>query len=299
MNEFWQRKAERRSLPPKMSDAMANGRLKVSGAAGKAGKVIRDATPEAVKNAGGLAMDRALESTIRAALGILELTTETVQEFTDAEKVLDFHRAAGRDVHCLSDLGSIELEHLDQYTRRLVLRFRSVGLVEGGAMGALTFIPVAGSVAAVGADLVVMHALSTAIATRAAHAYGIDPTSEGERHHLDRMLRRAWASQAPKATAVKSAKDAFQAGSGRVRWSKAFRDDHRIAAAMEQLMKQVGNTNHVPIEKVVAKMPAIGVVTSAGMNSAVLGSLARTSIRYGQTVHLARKHGLEPPPNLR
>ena len=64
-------------------------------------------------------------------------------------------------------------------------------------------------------------------------------------------------------------------------------------------MKQVGNTNHVPIEKVVAKMPAIGVVTSAGMNSAVLGSLARTSIRYGQTVHLARKHGLEPPPNLR
>lgn len=165
-------------------------------------------------------------------------------------------------------------------------------------MGALTFIPVAGSVAAIPADLVVMHALSTAIATQAAHAYGIEPRSDEERHHLDRMLRKAWAAQAPKAGTVKSAHDAFEAGAMRVRWSDRFRQDHRIAAALENLMKQVGNGRSVPIDKVVSKLPALAVVTSAGINSTVLGSLAKSSLRYSQTVYLSEKYGLPLPAHL-
>lgn len=165
-------------------------------------------------------------------------------------------------------------------------------------MGALTFVPVAGSVAAIGADLLVMHALSTAIATRAAHAYGIDPTSDAERHHLDRMLRKVWVSQAPGVNAVNSAHNAYQAGAGRLKWSQAFREDHRIAHVVEKLMKQVGNANHIPIDKVISKLPALAVVTSAGANSVVLGSLAKTSVRYSQTVHLSEKYNLDLPPNL-
>jgi hypothetical protein len=68
-------------------------------------------------------------------------------------------------------------------------------------------------VASIGLDLVVMHA----IATRAAYFYGIDPTTDAGREHLDRMLRKAWAAQAPKAGAVKGAKDAFVGGAGRVK----------------------------------------------------------------------------------
>lgn len=144
-----------------------------------------------------------------------------------------------------------------------------------------------------------MHALSAAIATRAAHAYGLDlTTTDSGREHLDRMLRNAWTAQAPKAGTVKGAKDAFVDGAARFRWSEKFRNDHRIAAAVEKLMKQAGNGQHVPIEKVVAKMPAIAVATSAGINGAVLGSLAKTSVRYSQTVHLAKKYDLALPPNL-
>ncbi len=298
LNDYWRRKAERRELPPKVSRAVEATSTKVKGAAATTGGFIRDITPQPVKDAGGVVLDWTFEPTVRAVVGLLELVTETVQEFTDADKVLDYHRTEDHDVQSLADLRLLDLEHLDAFTRTLALRSRFTGLVEGGAMGLLTFVPVAGSVAAIGADLVVMHALSTAIATRAAHAYGIDPTSDAERHHLDRMLRKAWAAQVPKSGTVKSAKDAFQAGAGRVRWSERFRSDHRIAHAMENLLKQMGNGKHVPIEKVVTKMPAIAVVTSAGVNSAVLGSLAKTSVRYSQTVHLSKKHDLPLPPNL-
>jgi hypothetical protein len=128
--------------------------------------------------------------------------------------------------------------------------------------------------------------------------FGIDPTSDEERHHLDRMLRKAWAAQAPKSGTVKSARDAFEVGAKRVRWSEKFRQDHRIAHALERLMKQVGTGKDVPIDKVISKLPALAVVTSAGVNSAVLGSLAKTSIRYSQTVYLSRKYGLPLPANL-
>ena len=41
-----------------------------------------------------------------------------------------------------------------------------------------------------------------------------------------------------------------------------------------------------------------GVVTSAGINSTVLGSLAKNSVRYGRTVHLSQKYGLPLPANV-
>lgn len=72
---------------------------------------------------------------------------------------------------------------------------------------------------------------------------------------------------------------------------------HRIAAATENLLKQVGNGKHVPIEKVISKMPVIGVVTSAGINSTVLGAFAKTSVRYSQTMFLSQKY-LVLPSNL-
>lgn len=224
---------------------------------------------------------------MQAIVGFIEWVTETVQEFSDPEGVYAYHRDQGRRVATLTELQTLDLQHLDEFTRGFVWRCRTTGVFEGAALGLVTFVPVAGTVAAIGLDLVIMHALSTAIATRAAYAYGLDPTSDAGRDYLDRMLRKAWTAQAPKTGAVKGAKDAFVEGAGRVRWSQKFRDDHRIAAAVEKLMKQTSHRQHVPIEKVVAKMPAIGVVTSAGINGTVLGSLAKTSVRYSQTIHLA------------
>lgn len=296
LGEFWQRKAERRSLPPKANHAKDVATAKVKGAASATGGFISGATPQAVKTAGGMVVDLALEPTVQATLGLIEWVTDTVQEFSDPADVYAFHRDGGRPVAGLADLRALDLQHLDEFTRGFVWRCRTTGVVEGAALGMVTFVPVAGSMAAIGLDLVIMHALSTAIATRAAHAYGLDPTSDSGRDHLDRMLRRAWTAQAPKASAVKGAKNAFVEGAGRVRWSQKFRD--RIATAVEKLLKHASNGQHVPIDKVVAKMPVIGVVTSAGINGTVLGSLAKTSVRYSQTIHLARKHDLALPPNL-
>ncbi len=298
LGEFWQRKADRRSLPPKVNQVKDAATAKIKGAASATGGFISSVTPQPVKDAGGIVVDWALEPTVQATLGLIEWVTETVQEFSDPADVYAHHRDQGRPVATLADVQTLDLQHLDEFTRGFVWRCRTTGVFEGAAMGLVTFVPVAGSVAAIGLDLVIVHALSTAIATRAAYAYGLDPTSDAGRDHLDRMLRKAWTAQAPKTGAVKGAKDAFVEGAGRVRWSQKFRDDHRIATAVEKLMKQASNGQHVPIDKVVAKMPAIGVVTSAGINGTVLGSLAKTSVRYSQTIHLAKKYNLALPPNL-
>ncbi|MFB9777793.1 hypothetical protein [Brevibacterium otitidis] len=98
---------------------------------------------------------------------------------------------------------------------------------------------------------------------------------------------------------MKSAKNAFVMGQGRVNWSQRFRSDHRIAAAVEKLLKQVNPGQHVPIQKVVTKMPYLGAVTAAGVNSTVLASMAKNSIHYSRTMHLATKHGLALPANLK
>jgi hypothetical protein len=298
LDQFWQRKAERRSLPPKVKKAKDAATSKIKGAASASGGLVRDVTPQSVKEAGGKVIDLALEPTVRAAIGLIEWVTETVQEFSNPAGVYAYHCKQGRSVATLADVQALDLQHLDEVTRRFVWQCRTTGVLEGATLGLVTFVPVAGTVAAIGLDLVIMHALSTAIATRAAHAYGLDPTSDAGRDHLDRMLRQAWTAQGSKVGAVKSAKDAYVAGAGRVRWSQKFRDDHRIVAAVEKLMKQASNGQHVPVERVVAKMPVIAVITSAGINGKVLGSLAETSVRYSQTVHLAKKYNLALPPNL-
>lgn len=298
LGEFWQRKTDRRRLPQKAIEAKDAAAGKAKEVASATAGFVKEITPQPIKDAGGIVVDWTLEPTIKATLGLIEWVTETVQEFSDPGDVYNYHCEQGRQVSSLRDLQALDLEHLDGFTERFVWRCRTTGVVEGAAMGLLTFIPVAGSVAAIGLDLVVMHALSTAIATRVAHAYGMDPTSDAGRQHLDRMLRKAWTAQGPKAGAVKGAKDAFVEGAGRVRWSQKFRDDHRIAAAVEKLMKQASKGQRVPIDKVVSKMPAIGVVTAAGINGTVLGSLAKTSVKYSQTIHLAGKHNLALPPNL-
>jgi hypothetical protein len=58
-------------------------------------------------------------------------------------------------------------------------------------MGALAMVPFAGSLAAITLDMVAMHVLSTAVATRVCYAYGFDVTDDEMRHRVDRMVMRA------------------------------------------------------------------------------------------------------------
>jgi EcsC family protein len=201
-------------------------------------------------------------------------------------------------VSALADLRGLDLKHLDDLTRRMALRWRSIGAAEGGALGVLALVPFAGGAAAITLDVVVMQVLSTAIATRVACAYGIDAMSPDQRHLIDRMVLRADKEQGIKAATVREASSAFNTGLGRKRWSQKLRDDQRLMAAVEKLMAQFTRGQHVPVEKVTKFMPVVAVLAGAGTNAYVLGDVAKQATLYAQTSFLSDKYDLPMPPNL-
>jgi hypothetical protein len=230
---------------------------------------------------------------------LLKLVTDWSVELTDADRVVSHHRERGRDVASLEDLRQLDLRELDEVTRRLALRWRTLGAVEGGALGALAFVPVAGGLAAITLDVLVIHVLSTAIATRAVHAYGFDPSAPEAERMIEQMVNRAYKEQVPKVTTQRGAANAFTAAAGRVKWSQRLREDHRILAAVEKLMKQASGGGHVPVTRAAKALPVVSVVIGAGTNAYLLGAVAKHSVCHSQTVLLSQRYDLPLPPSLR
>ena len=156
----------------------------------------------------------------------------------------------------------------------------------------------AGGAAAISIDVLVMHVLSTSIATRVAHAYGFDATDPDLQPMIERMVRRAYRGQAAKVKTLRDASAAFKDGVGRKRWSDKLRNDHRLMAAVERLMEQFAKGQHVPVEKVVKAIPLVAIAAGAGGNSYVLGDVARQATFFAQTHFLVEKYGLSLPVNL-
>ncbi|MDQ1686237.1 MAG: hypothetical protein QOC82_2974 [Frankiaceae bacterium] len=300
LEDHWAKGGVRRQLfPAKVREALSSAGGQFVDVGGRAVQRVATAAPEPVKSAVISALDATLVPTAKAIVHLLELVTDWSVELTDPLRVLEHHRVRGRDVASLEDLRVLDLERLDEVTHNLPLRWRSLGAVEGATVGALAFLPVGGTFAAITLDVLVVHVLSTSIATRAAHAYGFDPSSSQTERMIDRMVRRAYSEQATKVATQRQAGSAFRAAAGRQRWSQKLREDHRLLAAVERLMKQAGSGANVPVSRATKALPAIGVLAGAGMNSYVLGDVANQSIRYAQTVLLAEKHGLLLPVRLR
>jgi hypothetical protein len=300
LQRHWAKKAERRQLlPPKARAALGEAGGQVKDAARKAGRAVATVTPPVVKDGIERVADAALIPVAKQAVHLLELVTDWTAELVDPGKVLEHHRAAGADVTKLADLKGLDLRQLDDFTRRMALKWRTSGALQGGAMGVLAMVPFAGGVAAITLDMVVMHVLSTAIATRVCYAYGFDVNDDEMRHLVDRMVMRAYRSQAPKAETARKAGAAFNVAKDRVRWSQKLRDDHRLMAAVEKLMKQFANGRSVPVDKVAKAMPVVAVVAGAGTNAYVLGDVVRQARLYAQTLFLVEKYGLPVPENLR
>lgn len=245
----WERKARARQLlPPGVRGALEKTAQATKDTAAKAGRVIADATPEKAREAVEFVADAALEPTVRSVVQLLELLNDWVVELNDPEAVIKHHQSKGRQIQSLDDLKVLDLAHLEEFTRGMVLRWRTLGAGQGASFGALAMIPVpvVGSLAAITLDIVAMQVLSTAIATRVCYAYGYDAADPAMRHMIDRMVVRAYRNQVPKAGTVKNASAAFSAAKGRVKWSKKLREDHRLMAAVEKLLKHLGNGGHVP-----------------------------------------------------
>ncbi|MBM0257597.1 EcsC family protein [Micromonospora sp. 4G55] len=300
LQRHWAKKAERRQLlPPRARAALGEAGGQVKDAARKAGKAVSNVTPPVVKEGLERVADAALVPVAKQAVHLLELVTDWTTELSDPEKVLEHHRAAGRDVAKLEDLKALDLKHLDDLSRTMALKWRTSGALQGGAMGVLAMVPFAGGIAAITLDMVVMHVLSTAVATRVCYAYGFDVNDNGMRHLVDRMVVRAYRSQAPKVETARKAGAAFNVAKDRVRWSQKLRDDHRLMAAVENLMKQFANGRSVPVDKVAKAMPVVAVLAGAGTNAYVLGDVVHQARLYAQTLYLAEKYGLPVPENLR
>lgn len=299
LETHWQRKADRRKLmPAKARAAVEAAGSKTKVVLGRAGTAVKEATPESVKAVGERAADAVLAPVVEGAIRLVDLANDWAVELTDPQKVIDFHRSRNRDVSSLEDLRRLDLADLDEVVRNLVLKWRSLGAAEGAALGALALVPVAGGAAAITADIAVMQVLTTSIATRVCYAYGFDATDPELQHVVGRMVARSFSEQIPKASTARSANLAAAATKGRTRWSQKLRDDHKLLAALEKLMKQWNGSSHIPVGKVAKGIPVVSIVTSAGTNAWVMGDVAKQARLYAQTLFLAGKYDLPLPARL-
>lgn len=299
----WEKKARGRKalLSPRARGVLDSTVQATKEAATNTGQAIAERTPDKMKAAAGVAVDAALVPTVQSVVHLLELLNDWIVELSDPEAVLKYHREKGRDVESLEDLRRLDLEELEELTNRMALKWGTIGAGQGASFGALAMIPVPvlGSVAAIGLDMIAMQALTGAIATRICYAYGYDAADPAMRHIIDRMVGRAYRNQVAKVGSVKKAGAAFDAAKGRVNWSSKLREDHRLMAAVEKLLKQAGDGKHVPVKNARMGMPVISVLAGAGTNSHVLADTARQARHYGATMMLAEKHGLGMPETFR
>jgi len=264
LQAHWEKKAEGRKavLPPRARAALDTTVETTKSTASKAGKAVAARTPETVKDVADAAIDAALVPTVHNVVQLLELLNDWVVELTDPEAVLKYHRDKGREVEMLDDLRRLDLEELEELTNGMALKWGTIGVGQGASFGALAMIPVPvlGSVLAIGLDMIAMQALTGAIATRICYAYGYDAADPEVRHIIDRMVGRAYKNQVVKAGSVKKASAAFDATKGRVKWSQKLRDDHRLMAAVEKLLKRAGDGKHVPVKNARMGMPVVSVL---------------------------------------
>ncbi|WP_205739580.1 EcsC family protein [Georgenia sp. SYP-B2076] len=300
LNSHWIKRANRRQLP-QMPDWLTDAGNTVVATATKAGRKILEVTPTPVKGAAGWAADTAIMPTVKGVTHLLELISEWSQELMDPKGVVKLARKHGHQIDSINDLRTLDLKACDALLTRTALKWRTVGAVEGASLGLLTLIPApgVGAAIAISADLVVIHIMSTAIATRVAHSYGIDARDPEEQEFIQQIITRSFIAQGAKAKATKETAEAARAIRGRVRWSRKLRDDQKLVAALERLMKQWYPRAHVPVQHVAKALPFVSSVVGAGTNSHLLGQVTSDAQKYCQTRFLAEKYALDLPKPLR
>ncbi|MEU6624821.1 EcsC family protein [Streptomyces litmocidini] len=299
LNAHWERRNNRRALPNWASAALG----RTGAAAGNAARRVKDAVPEAVaepvRRAGEAVADAALRPALAGAAALLEMVIEATMELNDPKNVEKLARKRGFDIGSFTELREQDLKVCDRLLTRNTMTWRAAGAIEGGAMGLLAMVPVAGIPVAMTADILVVQVLSTSIAARIAYSYGFDAKDPREQDFIQRLVQRSFMAQAAKAKPLREAARAAEAVKGRVNWSQKLRQDHRLLAALEKLLQQLGPAgSRVPVQNVAKAVPFVGVLIGAGTNATVLGRVAADAQRYCQTRFLCEKYGLPLPAAL-
>ncbi|CAL9606048.1 hypothetical protein SUDANB176_05532 [Streptomyces sp. enrichment culture] len=299
LNEHWKHRNDRRGLPDWASTALSRTGEVAGNAARRVKNAVPDAVAEPIRRVGDAVADTAMRPALAGAAALLELVNDWVMDLNDPKNVEELARKRGFDIDSFTELRQQDLQVCDRLLNRNTLKWRTTGAVEGGAMGLLALVPVAGIPAAMTADILVVQVLSTSIAARIAYSYGYDAKDPKEQDFIQRLVQQSFMAQAAKAKPLRDVARAADAVKGRVNWSQKLRNDHRLLAALEKLMKQLGPAgSRVPVKNVAKVVPFVGVLIGAGMNSAVLGRVATEAQRYCQTRFLCDKYGLPMPAAL-
>ncbi|MGW3657103.1 EcsC family protein [Streptomyces sp. NPDC005151] len=241
----------------------------------------------------------AMRPALGATAALLELVNNLPLELNDPKNVEKLARKRGLELISFTEPRQQDLKVCDRLLTRNTLKWRTAGALEGGAMGALATAPVAGTLVAMTAGILVVQVLSTSIASRIAYSYSYDAKDPGEQIFIQRLVRRSFMAQAAKAKPLCETARAAHAVKGRIRWSDKLRQDPRLLAALEKLMQQLGPaSSRVSVQEVAKVVPFVGASTGVSMNAAVLGSVAAVAQRYCQTRFLCDKYGLPLPAAL-
>ncbi|MGG5171413.1 EcsC family protein [Pseudarthrobacter sp. J1738] len=299
LNDHWRRRNNRHGLPNWASSSLQRSGEFAFDVADR----VKDAVPEVVKEpmrrAGDTVSDMAMRPAISAVTGLLDLVNDWALELNDSTGVETLARKRGIQINNFKELQSQDLKVCDRLLSQNTLKWRTAGAIEGAGMGLLATVPVAGSFAAMTADILVIQVLSTAIATRIAYSYGFDAKDPSEQVFIQRLVRRSFVAQATKVKPLRDAARAAGAIKDRVRWSPKLRQDHRLLAALEKLMQQSGKAGAaVRVQDVAKAVPYVGVIIGAGANSIALGNVAADAQRYCQTRFLCDKYGIPLPEAL-
>jgi hypothetical protein len=299
LNEHWESHNNRRGLPNWASAALSRTGEVAGNAASRATDAVPEAVRRPVRRAGDAVANAAVRPAVAGAAALLELVNEWAMELNDPETVEKIARKRGCALDSFTELRQQDLKVCDRLLTANTLKWRTTGAVEGGAMGLLALVPVAGIPIAMSADILVVQVLSTSIAARIAYSYGYDAKDPEEQAFIQRLVQRSFKAQAAKAKPLNETAKAANAIKGRLRWSEKLRQDHRLLAALEKLLEQLGPAGaRVPVKNVAKVVPFVGVLIGAGMNAAVLGRVAADAQRYCQTRFLCDKYGLPLPTAL-
>jgi hypothetical protein len=296
LSAHWDKRDNSRGLPNWASTALERSGDFATGAASKVMAIVPEAVKQPISRAGETVANTVAKPTIKALASLLELTNDVALELNNPKGVETLARKKGLDIESFSDLRKQDLKVCDRLLTSNTLKWRSLGALEGGGMGLLALVPIAGMPIAMGADILVIQVLSTSIAARIAYSYGYDAKDPAEQLFIEGLVRRSFIAQAAKAEPLRDVARAANAVKDRVRWSEKLRADHRLLAALEKLMQHVGPAgSRVSVQSVAKVVPFIGIAIGAGVNSTVLANVAADAQRYCQTRFLCEKYGLPLP----
>ncbi|MEU2148717.1 MULTISPECIES: hypothetical protein [Streptomyces albovinaceus subgroup] len=298
LNEHWQRRNNRRGLPNWASNALG----RTGEAAGNAARRVSDAVPEAVtkpiRRAGDAVADKAMSPALAGAAALLELVNDWAMELNDPKNVEKLARKRGFDIDALTELRDQDLKVCDRLLSRNTLRWRTTGAFEGGARpaghGPRRRYPRRDDgehPGRAGPEHIDSGAHRPLLRLRRQRPLGAG--------FIQCLVQRSFMGQAAKAKHLHETARAASAVKGRLNWSQKLRRDHRLLAALDKLMRQMGPAgSRVSVKNVAKVVPFVGVLVGASINAAVLGRVAADAQRYCQTRFLCDKFGLPLPAAL-